>query len=65
MLDNNKRLKQLLLRMQARFRGAIVRQKLKSGVGIDGVVSNMKFIPRDPYGTHKAVKSSKIVLKSY
>ena len=46
--------------MQARFRGIVFRKKFSCGEGIDGLVNNMKFIPRDPYGTHKTVKASKI-----
>lgn len=53
----------LLLRMQARFRGVITRTKLKNGTfSAEGLLNNMKFIPRDPYGSHKVIKATKIVI---
>ena len=62
-MDSNKRLQMLLHRMQARFRGIIVRAKIKNGNFFEGLLNNMKFIPRDPYGSHKTVKANKIVSK--
>jgi len=47
--------------MQARVRGVIVREKIKNGVGFESLLGKMKFIPRDPYGTHKPSKDNKVV----
>ncbi len=64
MLESDKRLGNLLLRMQARFRGVIVRTKFRKG-GIDEMdnlmMNNNKFIPRNPYGTSKPIKEPTIV----
>lgn len=51
-----------MLKLQARVRGVIVREKITNGVGFESILGGqMKFIPTDPYGTYKPSKDNKVV----